>query len=69
VLTTHLLLAPRSGKSRAIPLPPLWAFGPVTGYLFLLIVVMMMIMMMMMMATMMMVMISTMITKQCKKKN
>jgi hypothetical protein len=29
-----LLLAPRSGKSRAIPLPPLWAFGPVTGYLY-----------------------------------
>jgi hypothetical protein len=21
--------------SRAIPLPPLWAFGPVTGYLYL----------------------------------
>jgi hypothetical protein len=35
VLTTHLLLAPRSGKSRAIPLPPLWAFGPVTVYLYL----------------------------------
>jgi hypothetical protein len=33
VLTTHPLLAPRSGKSRAIPLPPLWAFEPVTGYL------------------------------------
>jgi hypothetical protein len=35
VLTTHPLLAPRSGKSRAIPLPPLWTFGPVTGYLYL----------------------------------
>jgi hypothetical protein len=36
VLTTHSLLAPRSRKSRAIPLPPsLWAFGPVTGYLYL----------------------------------
>jgi hypothetical protein len=35
VLTTHPLLAPRSGKSRAIPLPPLWAFGPVTEYLYL----------------------------------
>jgi hypothetical protein len=35
VLTTHPLLAPRSGESRAIPLPPLWAFGPVTGYLYL----------------------------------
>jgi hypothetical protein len=35
VLTTHLLLAPRSGKSRAIPLLPLWAFGSVTGYLYL----------------------------------
>jgi hypothetical protein len=30
------LLAPRSGKSKTIPLPPLlWAFGPVTGYLYL----------------------------------
>jgi hypothetical protein len=36
VLTTHPLLALRSGKSRAIPVPPLWAFGPVTGYLYLL---------------------------------
>jgi hypothetical protein len=35
VLTTHSLLAPRSRKSRAIPLPLLWAFGPVTGYLYL----------------------------------
>jgi hypothetical protein len=37
VLTTHPLLAPRSRKTRDIPLPPLWAFVPVTGYLFLLI--------------------------------
>jgi hypothetical protein len=29
------LLAPRSRKSRAIPLPPLWAFESVTGYLYL----------------------------------
>jgi hypothetical protein len=31
------LLAPRSRKSKAIPLPisPLWAFGSVTGYLYL----------------------------------
>jgi hypothetical protein len=36
VLTAHPLLAPRSGKSRAISLPPLWAFRPVTGYLYLL---------------------------------
>jgi hypothetical protein len=35
VLTTHLLLAPRSGNSTAIPLPSLWTFGPVTGYLYL----------------------------------
>jgi hypothetical protein len=35
VLTTHPLLAPRSRKSRAIPLPPLWAFGSVTEYLYL----------------------------------
>jgi hypothetical protein len=35
VLTTHPLLVPRSRKSRAIPLPPLWAFGSVTGYLYL----------------------------------
>jgi hypothetical protein len=34
VLTTHHLLALRSRKSRAIPLPPLWAFGSVTGYLY-----------------------------------
>ena len=34
LLTTHSLLAPRSWKSRAIPLPPLWATtGPVTGLL------------------------------------
>jgi hypothetical protein len=38
VLTTHTLLAPRSGKSRAIPLPPLWLFGPVTGYFYVLII-------------------------------
>jgi len=32
LLTTHPLLEPRSWKSRAIPLPPLWATtGPVTG--------------------------------------
>jgi hypothetical protein len=31
------LLAPRSRKSKSIPQPPppLWAFGPVTGYLYL----------------------------------
>jgi hypothetical protein len=29
------LLAPRSRKSRAIPQPPLWAFGSVTGYFYL----------------------------------
>jgi len=35
LLTTHLLLAPRSCKSRAIPLPLLWATaGPVTGLLY-----------------------------------
>jgi len=34
-LTTHPLLAPRSWKNRAIPLPPLWATtGPVTGLLY-----------------------------------
>ena len=33
-LTTHPLLAPRSLKSTAIPLPPFWATtGPVTGLL------------------------------------
>ena len=32
LLTTHPLLVPRSWKSRAIPLPILWATtGPVTG--------------------------------------
>jgi hypothetical protein len=36
VLTTHPLLVQRSRKSRAISLPPLWAFGSVTGYLYLL---------------------------------
>jgi hypothetical protein len=36
VLTTHLLLVSRSRKNRAIPLLPLWAFGSVTGYLYLL---------------------------------
>jgi len=36
LLTTHLLPAPRSLKSRAIPLPPLWATtGPVKGLLYL----------------------------------
>ena len=36
LLTTHPLLAPRSWKSRAIPLPTLWATtGPVTGTLYL----------------------------------
>jgi hypothetical protein len=35
VLTTHRLLVPRSRKSRAIPLPPRWAFGSVTRYLYL----------------------------------
>ena len=34
LLTTHPLLIPRSWKSRAIPLPTLWATtGPVTGTL------------------------------------
>ena len=40
LLTTHPLLAPRSWKSAAIPLPPhpLWATtGPVTGLLYLFI--------------------------------
>jgi len=37
LLTTHPLLAPRSWKGRAIPLPPLWATtGPVTGLLYFL---------------------------------
>ena len=37
LLTPHPLLAPRSLKSRAIPLPTLWATtGPVTGTLYLL---------------------------------
>ena len=36
LLTTHPLLAPKSWKSRAIPLPLLWATtGPVTGLLYL----------------------------------
>ena len=36
LLTTHPLLVPRSCKSRAIPLPTLWATtGPVTGTLYL----------------------------------
>jgi hypothetical protein len=36
LLTTHHLLAPRSWKSRAIPLPPLWATTRlVTGLLYL----------------------------------
>ena len=36
LLTTHPLLASRSWKSRAIPLPPLWVTtGPVTGMLYL----------------------------------
>jgi hypothetical protein len=36
LLTTHLLLVPRSWKSRAIRLSPLWATtGPVTGLLYL----------------------------------
>jgi len=35
LLTTHPLLAPRSWKCRAIPLPPLWATNrPVTGLLY-----------------------------------
>ena len=35
LLTTHPLLAPRSWKDRAIPLPPLWATNrPVTGLLY-----------------------------------
>ena len=35
LLTTHPLLAPRSWKSRAILLPPLWATtGPVMGLLY-----------------------------------
>ena len=36
LLTTHPLLVPRSWKSKAIPLPTLWATtGPVTGTLYL----------------------------------
>ena len=36
LLTTHPLLVPRSWKSRAIPLPTLWATpGPVMGTLYL----------------------------------
>ena len=36
LMTTHPLLVPRSWKSRAIPLPTLWATtGPVTGSLYL----------------------------------
>ena len=36
LLTTHPLLGPRSRKSRAIPLPTLWATtGPVTGTVYL----------------------------------
>jgi hypothetical protein len=36
LLNTHPLLAPRYWKSRAIPLPTLWATtGPVTGLLYL----------------------------------
>ena len=36
LLTTHPLLVPRSWKSRAIPLPTLWATtGPVMGKLYL----------------------------------
>ena len=39
LLTTHPLLVPWSWRSRAIPLPTLWAtIGPVTGTLFLLTV-------------------------------
>ena len=35
-LTTHALLAPRSWKSRALPLPPLWATTvPTTGLLYI----------------------------------
>ena len=35
LLTTHPLLVPRSWKSRAIPLPTLWATtGPVTGTIY-----------------------------------
>ena len=36
LLTTHPLLVPQSWKSKAIPLPTLWATtGPVTGSLYL----------------------------------
>ena len=36
LLTTHPFLVPRSWKSRAIPLPTLWATtGPVTGALYI----------------------------------
>ena len=39
LLTTHPLLAPRSWKSRAIPLPTLWATTrPVIGLLYLYLV-------------------------------
>jgi len=38
LLTTHPLLVPWSWKSRAIPLPTLWATtGPVMGLLYLLL--------------------------------
>jgi len=37
LLTAHPLLVPQSWRSRAIPLPTLWATtGPVTGSLYLL---------------------------------
>jgi len=36
LLTTHPLLAPRSRKRRAVPLPTLWVTtGPVMGLLYL----------------------------------
>ena len=39
LLTTNRLLVPRSWKSRAIPLPTLWATtGPVMGLLYLLFI-------------------------------
>ena len=40
LLTTHPLLAPKSWKSRAIPLPPLWATTrPITGLLYFLYII------------------------------
>jgi hypothetical protein len=39
VLTTHPLLAPRSREYIDIPLPPLWPFESVTGYISLVLLI------------------------------